>query len=98
MTSRSEQEESMDLQNAHEMINDLWRFLKTFYCFKEDDAYWESLIEVANKLSKKYGSTFMDSLLLCCVDDIERRWKIATGNPFINPDPLKTLYEKLRKE
>jgi len=85
---------------AYEILinKDIMSFRKKFYVPEDAEEFWEELIKDANEIHNKYNSTFVDQMIMVNVDDIERRWKIATGNPFINPDPLKTLYEKLRKE
>jgi hypothetical protein len=85
---------------AYEILinKDIMSFRKKFYVPEDAEEFWEELIKDANEIHNKYNSTFVDQMIMVNVDDIERRWKITTGNPFINPDPLKTLYEKLRKE
>jgi len=81
-----------------QFFGDLWNYRKKYYRGEDRDEFWSMLVDDANQLSKKYNNGYFDQMLIVCVDDIERRWKITTGNPFINPDPLRTLYEKLRKE
>ena len=86
----------MDLQGAHNIINDLWHFLKTYYCPNEDQAFWESLVNEADGLSKQHRNELMDSLLLCAVNDIEDRWKAKTGNPY-RIDVVEDTYKRIQK-
>lgn len=87
-----------EFEQEIQINKDIMSFRKKFYVPEDAEEFWEELIKDANEIHNKYNSTFVDQMIMVNVDDIERRWKIATGNPFINPDPLKTLYEKLRKE
>lgn len=87
-----------EFEQEIQINKDIMSFRKKFYVPEDAEKFWEELIKDANEIHNKYNSTFVDQMIMVNVDDIERRWKIATGNPFINPDPLKTLYEKLRKE
>ena len=77
---------------------DLWNFRKKYYHGEDRNGFWEELINSFEALHKKYGNSYFDQLLLVCVNDIERRWKTAAGNPYLDPDPLQTLYETLRRK
>ena len=80
-----------------QLYKDLWSFRKEFYKGEDKEAYWNSLINEADKLSKKHKSDYLDSMLLVCIDDIEDRWKQSTGNPYRSPDLVTALYERLKK-
>ena len=85
---------------AYEILinKDLMSFRKAYYVPEDAEEYWSELVKAADALHRKYNNLYVDQQILVCVDDIERRWKITTGNPFLDPDPLKTVYERLRKK
>lgn len=72
---------------------------KKYYHGEDNEQYWADLIDEFIAVSEKYNrNSYFDQLLLVCIDDIERRWKTTTGNPFVDKDPLKTVYERLKKQ
>ena len=84
-----------EFANEIAINKDIMSFRKAFYIPEDSEEYWAELDKAADALHKKYNCLFVDQLILVNVDDIERRWKIATGNPYLDPDPLKTMSEKL---
>lgn len=77
---------------------DIMSFRKAFYVPEDAEEFWAELIKAADVLHEKYNSMFVDQLILVNIDDIERRWKTSIGNPFVDKDPLKTVYERLKKQ
>ena len=55
------------------------------------------MIDDAEEISKKYKNDYLDQMLLVCVDDVENRFKLATGNKYYEPDMLTVVYERLKK-
>lgn len=86
----------MALTDAHNTINEIWHFLKTFYEFEDTDEYWSRLHATANELSGK--SILMDMFILCCVEDIEKRFYASIGEPRSEKKMLKRIYEMLVKK
>lgn len=86
-----------DIAIEQSFFGELWGFRKKYYNADDSEEYWGSLINAAEGISKKYGNNYLDQMLLVCIDDIEDRFKQATGSPYRNPDMLTTLYERLKK-
>lgn len=86
-----------DFELERQLQTELWNFRKRFYYGEDKEVYWNSLINEADKLSKKHKSDYLDRMLLVCIDDIEDRWKQSTGNPYRSPDLVTALYERLKK-
>ena len=86
-----------EFANEIAINKDIMSFRKAFYIPESADEFWEELVKAADALHRKYNNLYVDQQILVCVDDIERRWKIEVENPFIDHDPLKTVYERLRK-
>jgi hypothetical protein len=72
--------------------------MKKYHDPVDDESFWKALVKEGEALGNKYGNYFAKGMILICVNDIERRWKQSTNNPYIDPDPLKTVYERLRRE
>ena len=74
-----------DLQLHHGIINDVWKFIKYFSDIKDTDAYWNEMIDVANKLSEKHDAhPLCDEMLILCMDyfcetargkELKRGWR-----------------------
>lgn len=88
-----------DIPEEQQFMSELWMLRKKYYHGEDNEQYWTDLIDEFVAVSKRHNRNgYYDQLLLVCIDDIERRWKTATGNPFIDKDPLKTVYERLKKQ
>lgn len=87
-----------DIPEEQQFMSEFWVLRKKFYQGEDNDQYWADLISEFVAVSEKYDrNSYFDQLLLVCIDDIERRYKIATGSPFIKQKPLETVYERLKK-
>ena len=63
----------MDYWNIYK---DVWNFHKKYADVKEDDAYWESVVNESSRIAKQYReSKFVIGLLLTVVDELERIYK-----------------------
>ncbi len=88
-----------ELMEIHDSINDLWKFVKTFWPVKGDNEYWDALMEEADRLQKAHGREYMDELLLLTVYYIEQvSVKAAGEGTILKPGrQLDNLYSRLRK-
>ena len=60
----------MDYWNIYK---DVWNFHKKYADVKEDDAYWESVVNESSRIAKQYGdSKFVIGLLLTVIEELER--------------------------
>ncbi len=63
-------------EEEHKFILDFWSFRKKFYVPEDNDEYWESLCNDANNLAVKYeNNEYFNQLIVCCVNDIEGRYR-----------------------
>ena len=82
--------EDKELIKVHDMINDLWKFEKKYYCPQSMEEYWKDMNEDLEKLRCRHNSELMNQLLIVCLDDIERRAGNKSG------DGYKALWNRLR--
>lgn len=87
----------MTIEQESKFMQDYWMLRKKFYIPEESETFWQQLIEECDRISKKYNSDFANELLIVCADDIDRRFRQQTGNRFVDGDPVKTVYERMRK-
>lgn len=58
------------------MYKSVWDFHKKFADVKEDNEYWESVVEESTTISKQYNECkFVVELLLAVVTELERVYK-----------------------
>lgn len=61
------------------IYGDVFAFHKKFAEVREDDEYWQQVVDGASALYKKYESVpegeFAKSLVLCILDELERIYK-----------------------
>lgn len=70
-----------ELKQKYDMFTDCWKFYKKYADVKEDDAYWEAVVNESNEISKKYGECkFIINLVLAVIDELERIYKEMRAN------------------
>ena len=63
----------MDYWNIYK---DVWNFHKKYADVKEDDTYWESVVNESGQIAKKYDNArFATALLLAVIEELERIYK-----------------------
>lgn len=68
----------MDYWNIYK---DVWNFHKKYADVKEDDAYWERVVNESSRIAKQYGdSKFVIGLLLTVIEELERIYKEMRNN------------------
>ena len=85
-----------EIPDEQRFMAELWAFRKKFYYGEDRDSFWSELIDTAEVLSQKYKNRYLDQLLIVCADDIDRRYREKRGTA-PESDPVKKLYERLRK-
>ena len=68
--------------NYFEMYKAVWDFHKKFIGgVKDDDKFWETVVDESTAISKKYGECkFINSLLLSEIEEFERICKEVRAN------------------
>lgn len=65
-----------ELKRKYDMLTDTWRLYKKFADVKEDDEYWEAVVNESSAVSKKYGECkFIINLVLAVITELERIYK-----------------------
>ena len=59
----------------YKIFADIYNYMKAYYPTKEDDKYWENLIDEANDICKRYQDTeqfeFVKALVLAVMGELE---------------------------
>lgn len=57
-----------ELKETHEIINDVWQFIKCFAHVVDTDAYWDSMIATSDEIWFKHNkSELCKNLLYVCM-------------------------------
>lgn len=68
----------MDYWNIYK---DVWNFHKKYADVKEDDAYWEAVVNESGLITKQYNEcNFVRALVLAVVEELERIYKGLRNN------------------
>lgn len=64
------------------MYKDVWNFHKKYIdCVKDDDEYWQAVVDESSEIAKKYGECkFIINLLLSEITEFERIYKEMKTN------------------
>lgn len=70
-----------ELKRIYNLFTDCWRFYKKYADVKDEDSYWESVVDESGELSKKYNNDkFAIALVLAVIDKFEREAKEMRAN------------------
>ena len=85
-------------ESASIMQNAVWNFRKKFYNPEARQEYWDNMINESEVLHKRFNSKYVDALILCSVDDFERRYRLEHKErySFIPDDVLETVYRRIK--
>ena len=65
-----------DISHERNFMNDFWTFRKKYYEVKEDENYWNGVIQDSDALIRNYDcDLYFKDIVLSCVDDLERRYR-----------------------
>lgn len=68
----------MDYWNIYK---DVWNFHKKYADVKDDDVYWEAVVNASNQIAKHYGECeFVVNLLLAVIEELEKICKGMKNN------------------
>ncbi len=56
-------------------FGEVWTFFKKYYDAKQDDEYWEKLVEEAAYINQKYQSELCKDLIFVVIAELERKSK-----------------------
>ena len=81
------------------MHKEILSFRKAYYNPEDSEEFWQSVIDGAEKLHRKYNNRYLDQLILVCVDDIDERSRANKMLPEHTKEQLlKRLMDRLLKE
>lgn len=74
---------------------ELWEIRKKYYFGEDNLEFWAALHADLYTLHEKYQNEYLDQQIICCIYDIDRRFRISTGSQYVDSNPVKTMYECL---
>ena len=60
-------------------FGEVWTLFKKFYNVQSEDSYWESLIESASEINKKYNCKLCRDLLIAVLNELDRKGRDLGG-------------------
>ena len=60
-------------------FGEAWNFFKKFYEVKESIYYWDSVVEEAGDLMRRYNSPLCKEVVLAIVDELDRKYRARKG-------------------
>ena len=68
-----------------------------YYKPEDSEEYWDGVLEDGEALGRKYNNLYFNNLIICCVDEWERQFRLSRGQE-TKFGTLEALYERLRKQ
>lgn len=63
-----------ELRKIHDIINDVWRFMKKYYPAKDADEYWSAMTDEANDIWLKHDKhVFCQKMIITCMKYLQGR-------------------------
>ena len=56
-------------------FGEAWNFFKKFYEVKESICYWDSVVEEAGDLMRRYNCPLCKEVVLAIVDELDRKYR-----------------------
>lgn len=56
-------------------FGEAWKFFKRFYEVKESTYYWDSVVEEAGDLMRRYNCPLCRGVVLAIVDELDRKYR-----------------------
>lgn len=56
-------------------FGEAWNFFKRFYEVREDDAYWNAVVQQAGEILKQHDSPLCKAVMLAIIDELEGRYR-----------------------
>lgn len=70
-----------ELRRIYNLFTDCWRYFRKYEDVKDEDSYWENVVNESGELSKKYNNDkFAIALILAVIDELERIYKEMMKN------------------
>jgi len=89
--------DASEIPEEQQFMIDFWNYRKKYYHPEDSKEYWDSVIKDGNSLGEKYNNLYFNNLIICCVDEWERQFRLARGQE-TKFGTLEALYERLRKQ
>ena len=70
-----------ELRRIYNLFTVCWRYFKKYADVKDEDSYWENVVDESGELSKKYNNDkFAIALILAVIDEFERKARELRAN------------------
>lgn len=86
-----------EIPEEQQFMSDFWNYRKKYYHPEDSEEYWDGVLEDGEALGRKYNNLYFNNLIICCVDEWERQFRLSRGQE-TKFGTLEALYERLRKQ
>lgn len=56
-------------------FSEIWTIFKKYYEVREDNTYWDSVVEEFIIIMKKYDCPLCDAIVLAIIDELDRKYR-----------------------
>ena len=68
------------MQTEFSYFGEVWTLFKRNYDVRQSDEYWESLIEAANEIDKRYNCRLCRDLIKAVLNELDRKGRSLDGS------------------
>lgn len=66
--------DNQEMQIEYNLFADIWKLFKLYYHTEDNQGYWNSLIDSAREIEKKYKSSLCNDLLIAVIMELENKY------------------------
>ena len=65
--------DNQEMQVEYNLFADIWKLFKYYYHTEDNKDFWNSLIDSAREIEKKYKSSLCNDLLIAVIMELENK-------------------------
>lgn len=65
--------DNQEMQIEYNLFSDIWKLFKYYYHTEDNKDFWNSLIDSAREIEKKYKSSLCNDLLIAVIMELENK-------------------------
>lgn len=66
--------DNQEMQVEYNLFSDIWKLFKYYYHTEENQDFWNSLIDSAREIERKYKSSLCNDLLIAVIMELENKY------------------------
>ena len=66
--------DNQEMQIEYNLFSDIWKLFKYYYHTEENQDFWNSLLDSAREIEKKYKSSLCNDLLIAVIMKLENKY------------------------